>query len=105
MSRWICQQEGAEAVGGEVEVNGGDLTFDQFIKFLKEHNHMSKGVATALQVKGATSSKVHASRGQAGVAATTAEEVPALKGVPHSGGGGSCGVRGPLRLFTLCQVG
>ena len=35
-------------------MNGDDLTFVQFIRFLKTHNRMSEGVANALQVKGAT---------------------------------------------------
>ena len=67
-------------------LSGDDLTFVQFIRFLKTHNRVSEGVANILQVKGAASTKVHASHGQAGVAATAAEEVPASKGLPHSGG-------------------
>ena len=68
-----------EVVGGEVEVNGDDLTFVQFIKFLKTHNCVSKRVANALQVKGTTSTK-----GQVG----------GERGAAHGGGGKAAGPKG-----------
>ena len=80
-------------------MNGDDLTFVQFIRFLKTHYRVSEGVANALQVKGATSTKVHASRGQAGVAATTAEEEPASKGVRHGVGWKQQGQRAPQMFY------
>ena len=100
MNRWICRQEGAEVVGGEAAVNRDDLTFVQFIRFLKTHNHVSEGVANALQVKGATSTKSQASRGQA-VVAMSAEEVPVSEGDSNGKGVGGRGARGPRRHPNL----
>ena len=48
---------------GGAELEGGDLTFVQFTKFLKQNNHVAKRVAAILQVKGTTSAEGQVSRG------------------------------------------